>query len=179
MEYKYFLLYYCINKPQNSMRSFKTILAALILFTASSAISQSLIDTTWHGDINLMGSKLGIIIEFWSEGGLSKGTIDIPQQKAEGLALTGIVFQNPKIHFELQAGPGLAVFEGIYYIDSIAGTFSQAGMQGTFSMKKGLPEKTEVTVRTDLPYKEEEVSFTNGENTFAGTFTKPLENKSG
>lgn len=161
------------------MRSFKTILVSLIIFISSSLYTQSLVDTTWNGNIDLMGSKLGIIIEFWSEGGLSKGTIDIPQQKAEGLSLTGIVFQNPKIHFELQAGPGLAVFEGIYYIDSISGTFSQAGMQGTFTMKKGLPEKTEVIVRTDLPYSEEEVSFTNGENTFAGTFTKPLENKSG
>jgi pimeloyl-ACP methyl ester carboxylesterase len=160
------------------MKTFRILFASFIILYTSFSSSQALVDTTWHGNISLMGSKLGIIVEFWSQGGMSKGVIDIPEQGQSGLALTGVVFQNPRMHFELQAGPGLAVFEGIYYIDSISGTFTQAGMNGTFTLKKGLPEKIESTLG-DVPYKQEEITFTNGENTFAGTFTYPSENTSG
>jgi uncharacterized protein len=160
------------------MKSLKILLVLPVLLTAF-IYSQSPIDTTWHGDVDIMGSKLGIIVKFWSQGGMTKGTIDIPQQNQEGLALTGAVFVNPKVHFELQGTPGLAVFEGIYHIDSISGTFSQAGISGTFLLKKGVPEKKETTVITDLPYKQEEITFTNDGNTFAGTLTYPSENNSG
>ncbi len=160
------------------MKSLKILFVLLILFV-SSVHSQSPIDTTWNGAVDIMGSKLGIIVKFWSQGGMTKGTIDIPQQKQAGLPLSGAVFVNPKVHFELQGEPGLAVFEGIYYIDSISGTFSQAGITGTFMLKKGEPEKKETTQVTDLPYKQEEITFTNDGNTFSGTYTYPSENNSG
>jgi pimeloyl-ACP methyl ester carboxylesterase len=159
------------------MKSFKVIFVSILL-AVSFSFSQSAIDTTWHGDIDIMSTKLGIIVKFRSEGGLSKGTIDIPTQKAEGLSLTGVVFNNPKVRFELEAGPGLAVFEGIYYPDSISGTFQQGGISGTFLLKKGEPV-VEIIDESSLPYAQEEVSFTNGGNSFTGTFTYPKENKSG
>ncbi len=160
-----------------SLRRFIQVLFVLMLLV-SAGNSQSPIDTTWNGDINIMGSKLGIIVRFWSEGGMSKGTLDIPQQKAEGLSFSVVVFNNPKVYFELTAGPGLAAFDGIYYNDSISGSFTQAGVKGTFLLKKGEPEKT-VQTTTDLPYKQEEVTFSNDGNIFAGTLTYPPENTSG
>lgn len=161
------------------MKFLKTFV--LILLLTPVIFSQQPIDTTWHGDIDIMGSKLGIITKFWSEGGLTKGTIDIPQQNAKDVPLTGIVFTNPKIIFELETSSNKAVFEGIYYIDSISGSFSQGGIKGTFSMKKGdMPvEIVDENEIKDLPYTSESVTFTNDGNTFGGTLTIPKENKSG
>lgn len=159
------------------MKYVKIFFAALVVI-ASSAYSQSPIDTIWHGDIDIMGSKLGVITRFVSEGGLIKGTIDIPQQKQEGLTLTGVVFTNPKIHFELESPNGTAKFDGFYYVDSLSGSFTQAGLKGTFLLKKGEPE-VKVEMPVDLPYNAEEVTFTNDGNTFSGTLTYPFENTSG
>jgi uncharacterized protein len=157
------------------------ILKALVLFFFLTAglFSQQPVDTTWHGDIDIMGSKLGIITKFWSEGGLTKGTIDIPQQKAEGLPLTGIVFQNPKLVFEL-SGQTPAKFEGLYYGDSITGDFLQGGIKGTFLLKKGMPQQEEVTERTeDSSIVKEEITFTNDGNTFSETYSYPKVNNTG
>lgn len=151
----------------------------LILYLTCGIFSQQPVDTTWHGDIDIMGAKLGIITKFWSEGGLTKGTIDIPQQNAEGLPLTGIVFQNPKITFEL-SGQTPAKFEGLYYGDSIAGSFLQGGIKGTFLLLKGALPKQEVTLQAvDSSIVNEEITFTNDGNTFSGTFSYPKVNKTG
>lgn len=160
-------------------RIFFTVIIFVSVILPASIYSQAPIDTVWNGSINIMGQNLGIITKFWTEGGLSKGTIDIPQQGAKDLPLTGVVFIDPKIHFELQAGPGLAVFDGKYYGDSISGTFTQAGTQGRFLLLKGEPIKQQVTENKDLPYIEEEITFSNDGNTLAGTFSYPKENNSG
>ena len=99
-----------------------------IIFLSGTIVSQSLIDTTWSGAIDIMGSKLGIIVKFQTASGKSTGTIDIPQQGALGLELSKISFKNPKLHFELDVPNGLAVFEGLYYADSIGGTFLRSGI---------------------------------------------------
>lgn len=159
------------------MKILKSFVFCLLLTPV--LFSQQAIDTTWYGDIDIMGSKLGIITKFRSEGGLTKGTIDIPQQKAEGLPLTGIVFQNPKIVFEL-SGQTPAKFEGLFYGDSIAGDFLQGGIKGTFLLKKGEPQSQDEVVETfDPTIVSEEVTFTNDGNTFSGTFSYPKENNTG
>lgn len=161
------------------MKSLKIFLVILIF--SAQAYSQQPIDTVWYGEIDIMGSKLDISTRFWSEGGLHKGTIDIPQQKQKDLPLSGVTFTNPKIYFELASPQGTAVFDGLYYGDSIGGTFKQAGVGGRFSLTL-TPRLSEIPVVVDpgsLPYNSEEVSFTNDGNVFAGTLTVPKENTSG
>lgn len=162
------------------MRTLGKIFLSLI-FSCTIIYSQQPIDTVWYGEIDIMGSKLDISTKFWSEGGLNKGTIDIPQQKQTGLALTGVTFTNPKIYFELSSPQGTAAFDGFYYGDSIAGTFKQAGVGGKFILTL-IPKQVEPPVvinPDDLPYISEEISFTNDGNVFAGTLTYPRENTSG
>lgn len=148
----------------------------LIIFLSGTLFSQSLIDTTWSGAIDIMGTKLGIIVKFQSEKSKYTGTIDIPQQGAFGLELSKISFNNPKLHFELDVSNGLAVFEGLYYADSIGGTFLQSGIAGRFRLIKGEGGNLieEPKYPEDLPYNAEEVTFYNDGNTFAGTLTYPL-----
>ncbi len=88
----------------------------------------------WEGEIALPGTALEIHVDLSRANAAWQATIDIPQQGAQGLALRAVRFEAPQVHFELQAGPGLAVFEGKLEGDKIAGTFSQAGQTFTFSL---------------------------------------------
>jgi hypothetical protein len=52
--------------------------------------------------------------------------------------------------------------------DQIEGTFSQAGFTGSFTLTRKEAEALEV-----VPYREEEITFSNGDVTLAGTLTLP------
>ena len=146
---------------RNVLLSFVFLLFPLTIF--------SQIDTVWNGDIDISGMKLKIIVSFTSD---SSATIDIPEQGAEDLVLSNVSFNNPKVYFELNAPAGLAVFNGLYYGDSISGKFTQAGMQGRFILYRG--GLTELPYPEDLPYNSEEVVFENDGNIFSATLTYPL-----
>lgn len=158
------------------MKSVKIILAALIFILSSFTYSQSEIDTSWNGAIDIMGTKLGIGVKFTTTGKEVHATMDIPEQNAMGLELEKVSFKNPKIYFELKATNGTAIFDGLYYLDSIGGTFTQSGITGRFNLIRGelKIEKTVIDPST-LPYNSEEIIFYNDGNTFAGTITYPKD----
>lgn len=128
---------------------------------------------TWSGAIDIMGQSLGIVVQFKSVANQLKATIDIPQQNARALNLKYVILDHPKVHFELPAGPGLAVFDGELKQDSITGSFSQAGVTGSFRLKRGEPAKEEKTPEEAVPYKQEEIVFYNDTLRLAGTLTIP------
>jgi pimeloyl-ACP methyl ester carboxylesterase len=65
----------------------------------------------------------------------------------------------------------LAVWEGELREDVIEGEFGQGGVSGTFRLE---PASVPVdSVSEDLPYRQEEVVFQNGDITLAGTLTIP------
>lgn len=158
------------------MKSAKFTLAAIIFILSSFTYSQSEIDTAWNGAIDIMGTKLGFGVKFATTGKDVKAVMDIPEQSAMGLELNKVSFKNPKVHFELPASNGTAIFEGLYYLDSIGGTFTQSGVTGRFNLVRGelKIEKTVIDPST-LPYNSEEVTFFNDGNTFAGTITYPKD----
>jgi len=129
----------------------------------------------WEGAISIMGSNLGIVVVFETAGEDLTARIDIPQQGAAGLALANVSYDDPEVHFELPATQGTAVFDGLRSSDSIGGTFTQAGYTGTFSLNRaGAPAAGPTAVEPPPPYAEEEVTFTNGDVTLAGTLTMPV-----
>ncbi|MEZ4634765.1 MAG: alpha/beta fold hydrolase [Caldilineaceae bacterium] len=120
----------------------------------------------WDGRISILGQELRIIVHFSEDGDALTGTIDIPQQGAVGIPLENIAFDAPAIHFEMLPAPSTAVFEGTVQADgSLAGSFSQSGYEGTFSLARVATE--------DMPYRVEDVTFANGDVTLAGTLTLP------
>lgn len=138
-----------------------------------SLASQSL-EGHWEGAISIQGLQLGIQVDFKADQQGLKGTINIPQQGAKGLALKEVRFEAPKVHFELPAGPGLAVFDGEFKKDEISGSFIQGPSAGTFSLKRGTASKEIPPAEEPVPYKQEEVRFTNGAVTLSGTLTLPV-----
>ncbi|RPJ71255.1 MAG: alpha/beta fold hydrolase [Acidobacteria bacterium] len=145
-------------------------LAAALLSLVTPAVSAAQAPSgAWAGAIAIMGQKLDIVVTFSGEGSGLKATIDIPQQGATGLPLLNLKAEGTKVHFELQAGPGLAVFDGERKGDTIAGTFEQSGMKGAFD----LAPKTAAQAEPPPPYAVEDVKIPAGTVTLAGTLTLP------
>ncbi len=156
------------------MNTLKSFLLILSVFVTPLLYSQSAIDTSWNGAIDIMGTKIGIGVRFTTTGKTVKAVMDIPEQSAMGLELEKVSFSNPKIHFELPASNGTAVFDGLYYGDSIGGTFLQSGINGRFSLVRGeLVTGTTQIDTVEKTFNTEEVTFYNDGNTFAGTITYP------
>ena len=132
--------------------------------------SQSPVEGRWEGAILIVGSELKIEVTFKTAGTGLSATIDIPQQGAANLPLTAVRSEAGKVHFELQAGPGLAVWDGELRDGEISGRFTQGGAEGTFRLKRPQPA---TAPSEPLPYAEEEVKVQNGQVTLAGTLTRP------
>jgi len=98
--------------------------------------AQTSVEGHWEGAIELPGKSLQIRVEFKRAGAGLRATIDTPQQGGLGLPLQAVSFAAPQVHFELQAGPGLAVFDGKLEGDKITGNFSQYGQTLPFSMER-------------------------------------------
>ncbi len=151
----------------------KTAILASIIFSLITLHMQAQTPSgSYEGHISFSLGELAIIVHFDSSHDSLKATIDIPQQGAKNMELKNVKFNATNLYFELPAGPGVAKFDGKIFKDSIAGSFTQATVVGTFHLDKIKPSDTFIE-KPKLPYREEEISFTNGENTFAGTLTIP------
>ncbi len=158
------------------------VTAGLALASEASAAAQEPggVLGRWDGAVVVLGQELGMSVTFEAgEEGLA-AQIDIPAQGAIGIPLTEVSYEPPRVHFELPAGPGLAVWDGELTADTIAGTFTQAGYEGTFRLVRSdeapAPHEGEAGAGTDAeppPYLEEELTFENGEIRLAGTLTIP------
>jgi pimeloyl-ACP methyl ester carboxylesterase len=159
------------------MKSLRVLIPLALLFALPApprACSQSP-DGPWIGAISVLGQELKIMVTFATKGDSVSATIDIPQQMAMGLQLRNVTWRPPKTHFELPAGPGLALFDGVISGDSIKGTFLQAGIPGTFRLEKGKDIRTAAPPAPPEPppYREEEVTFNADSVHIAGTLTVP------
>ncbi len=136
-----------------------------------------MLDGEWSGKISITGFDIGFVTKFKSDNGKYLGTMDIPEQMAKDLPLINIVYDFPKLSFNLDVQNGLARFIGEFNDGLVSGKFIQNGAEGTFTLVKGTGEKKD-SVSNDvkvekLPYKQEEVTFLNDGITFAGTLTLP------
>jgi pimeloyl-ACP methyl ester carboxylesterase len=138
---------------------------------ACMGFAQSQLDGRWQGAIEIQGISLTIEVTFTTAPQGLAAAIDIPQQGAKALALRNVSFVPPKVHFELPAGPGLAVFEGTLKDDTINGTFQQGPAAGTFAIRRG--PAAPAPPAEPLPYETDEVVIKNGDVTLGGTLSLP------
>ncbi len=159
------------------MNKLSWIIGAIVANTIAAATilpQQQSIDGAWNGSLTIGPQTLRITVRFTtSETGL-RATIDIPQQGATGVQLQNVSYDDSRVYMELPAGPGLAVFDGRQVGDSIGGAFTQAGLGGTFFLKRSSQAAAMAEEPPEpLPYAEEEVTFHNAGITLAGTLTLP------
>lgn len=155
------------------MKKLFLLVPILILFLHTTVHAQKDIKGDWNGYIDLTTSKLEIIVKFTHDDTGYNGSIDIPAQSAYGLKLSKVVYNAPDISFVLEVPNAPANFKGIHLGDSISGEFLQAGFKGTFYLSS--KPREEDKEKSDASFKEEEVKFSNGDITFAGTLTLPLK----
>jgi uncharacterized protein len=123
----------------------------------------------WEGSVSVAGQNIITRVDLTAEGEALKGTVDFPQQNALGLPLQKAGQQGSTVHFEVLPAPRTAVFDGeLVGPDQIQGAFSQAGVSGDFTLIR-----KQVATPETVPYREEEVKFSNGDVTLAGTLTLP------
>jgi len=159
----------------NRTRAWWSILLLVLLSTVWSVESVPTPQGPWQGAIDIAGMELKIIVTFETNDDGLGAKIDIPQQGAYGLRLQHVRQEGDAVHFELPAGPGLAVFDGRIEGSKITGDFTQAGMTGTFHLEPaGQPKETEAAPPApDLPYQQEEARFEHDGISLAGTLTLP------
>ncbi len=132
----------------------------------------------WEGAIEVMGQSLAIALELTQADGGWTGLMDIPMQGAVDLPVHDITVDGEQIAFAILEGPRALRFTGALGADGIiTGTFAQAGVEGTITLKpaaSAAPAPAAApTPAAALPYRAEEVTYTNGDVTLAGTLTLP------
>jgi len=151
------------------------IIGAMVANTIAAATilpQQQSIDGAWNGSLTVGPQTLRITVHFTTGETELRATIDIPQQGATGLQLQNVSYDDSRVYLELPAGPGLAVFDGRQVGDSIGGGFTQAGLSGTFFLKRSSQAAAMAEKPPEpLPYLEEEVTFHNAAIALAGTLT--------
>lgn len=154
-----------------------SLVAVLFAVAACSSGSQDEPETVgghWHGDLEIPDAPLAVGVEFT---GPNSGTIDIPAQGIREFALGEVRTDPVDVGFTLPGIPGDPVFKGA--LDSgtgrITGDFTQLGQTITLTLEPGEIAQAErpQEPRPPLPYRSEEVSFTSGDITVAGTLTTP------
>lgn len=131
-------------------------------------ISPSL-DGAWGGQINVAGQAIDITLTFKGQG----GTVDIPAQGARGLRMENFSLQGDQIKFEMLPKPQTATFSGTVQGDKMSGQYEQSGYKGSWSATRQAVSASPTASGAAKAYKEEDVTFKNGDYTLAGTLTLP------
>jgi len=133
----------------------------------------------WSGVLDAGAAKLKLILHFTVDGdGKWRGTMDSPDQGANGLKMDTVTFEGQTLKFTMQALG--ASYEGTLKDNEITGKFSQSGMTFPLNFKRPTaaetaPPKRPQTPQQPYPYNEEEVTFENqaANLKLAGTLTTP------
>jgi uncharacterized protein len=129
----------------------------------------------WEGEIALPTGALQVMLDFTAAGDGWSGTIDIPAQSAAGLPLVGIAVDGDHARFTIDGVPGAPTFDGSLRDGELRGDFTQGAARLAFRLGREAVERPlrPQDPRPPLPYREEEVTYTHGDVTLAGTLTLP------
>jgi uncharacterized protein len=141
-------------------------LALLLGLVISVFAAQRSIEGHWEGVMVREGAELPVSFDFTNEAAGLTASFNSPTQRALGIPLRNVSHTAPKVHFELVGDTTTLIFDGELTADVITGQFREGDAKGTFSIKR----------RAAKPpaFKQEEVSFRNGDVTLSGTLLLPL-----
>lgn len=141
-------------------------IAFLLGLFVLNSMAQKSIEGHWEGTMTREGAVLPVSFDFTSEAGKLKANFNSPTQRATGIPLRNVNFAAPKIHFELVGDATTIIFDGELNAETINGQFRENDAGGTFSLKR---------VETKPPpFRQEEITFQNGDVILSGTLLLPL-----
>lgn len=155
-----------------------TILLLLACLWTSAQTPQNLIDGHWEGIAEITGQDIELRLDLKTEAGKLQAIMDIPESALRGFPVPTASFDSPKLHLEVPANWGLAmfrdiglrpeqeviVFDGEVRNDAITGSLRLSNFSTQITLRRGYPT---------VPYKQEEVTFQNGKIKLAGTLLLP------
>jgi uncharacterized protein len=134
---------------------------------SSSVVAQQLVEGHWEGTLIREGARLPVSFDI-AKGGAPKVSFNSPTQRAIGVPVSNVSYNEPKLHMELVGDTTPIVFDGELKADILIGQFKEGDANGTFSLRR-------VQAKPRL-FREEEVSFRNKDVDLSGTLLLPLSN---
>lgn len=151
----------------------------MFLLIVSTLTQAQAITGDWHGQLDVMGSKLRISFHIKQEENKYISTMDSPDQGAFDIATESTVFENGIVTINMKSIG--AEYIGRLDGENIKGTFTQGGQSFPLDLTAEEIKKPEVVKRPQDPiepfeYQSEEVTFINKSANsikLAGTLTLP------
>ena len=145
----------------------KRLLLIAVLLLSASVYSNSQTGT-WSGKLDVRGTKLSLIFHL-DEG---NPTMDSPDQGAKGIPIEVTRSATGSITIKV---PSIgAIYEGLWMIKQITGTFKQMGASLPLMLTPGEEKLNRPqTPKGPFPYAQEQVSFSNGDAVLKGTLVLP------
>jgi pimeloyl-ACP methyl ester carboxylesterase len=147
----------------------------LVLFLSAGLTSQAQsLSGEWEGYIDVNGVQLTIIPQFNTSGSGYTGSLDIPQQGANGIPLQRIrTTKSDSVYFRFQAGGGYAEFEGVFEtVDKIAGQYFQNGQGYPFQL-----ERQPISDGKEEAYRIDDLTISSGDVKIGGSLYLPRNQK--
>lgn len=94
----------------------------------------------WQGSINLPQGPLEVTVDLTEANGAWTGTIDIPAQQAQDLALEPVTVNGNEVTFAIKGVPGNPTFKGTVSGTKMTGDFKQ-GAPTPFRLARGTAQK--------------------------------------
>lgn len=146
------------------MKHLLAIFASLLLGAGAGTAQTG----TWHGDLNVQGSKLPLVFHLDE----ANPTVDSPAQGVKGIPAKVKRIAPDSISVKITLFG--ASFAGKHVGNEIIGRFSQRGYEFPLTLTPGEEKaRRPQTPKPPYPYDREEVSFTNGNAVLSGTLTLP------
>lgn len=156
-----------------------SVLLLLILVAFGTNVQGQDFNGTWSGEMKV--GPRSMTIEFNIQQNNEGVTITwaSPDEGAYGLPATATIINN-ELNVDIPMSG--ASYKGTLKDETLEGTFSQMGMDFTLNMKRKeadadvqvlRPQEAAIEADANKPYHSEDVAFTNGDITLAGTLTMP------
>src|SRR6266516_3597108 len=141
--------------------------AAILLFLFIPCTAQQTgVAGHWEGVMIRESAELNVSFDFAGDATGLKASFNSPSQRAIGIPLQKVSYTAPHVHFELVGDETRIVFDGELIANAITGQFHEGDAKGTFSLTRAELEPP--------TFKQEEVSFKNGDVSLSGTLVLPL-----
>lgn len=130
----------------------------------------------WYALIEAPGTQLRLVLHITEKDGQLEATLDSPDQKAMGMAVASISFEDGKLDFTMKDVP--ASYTGQYKDGEFTGTWKQGAVLPLNFQREEIAKKVvsrPQEPKTPYPYPTEDVTFPNEEAgiKLAGTLTLP------
>ncbi|GGD15357.1 alpha/beta hydrolase family protein [Flavobacterium orientale] len=159
----------------------KSLLLLAFLYSISSFAQD--ITGDWKGTLKVMGTDLELNFNFAKNNEDYIGSMSVPQQKAMGIQLTSVKFENNTLDIFLEEAT-ITYSAKLNENNELVGKFIQRGQEFDLTLTRGFTEiikpKRPQEPKAPFNYAIEEVTFENKQDnvTLSGTLTYPKDKKS-